>query len=84
MQIELSPEQEAIVYSQMDSGRYATPQDVLSSALKLLETFDSDFTNAHALIEEGLSDIEAGRIHDVDEVFDELFAELDEKIKSSK
>jgi antitoxin ParD1/3/4 len=84
MQIELSPEQEAIVHSRIDSGRYATPEDVLSSALQLLESFDSDFNNTHALIEEGHRDIEAGRVHDVDEVFDELLAELDEKINSSK
>lgn len=83
MRIELSPEQEAIVYSRLDSGRYATPEDVLSSALNLLESYDSDFTNTHALIEEGHRDIEAGRVHDVDQVFDELFAELDEKLRNA-
>jgi antitoxin ParD1/3/4 len=83
MTIELSPELEKLVEAEMQSGEYGSPSEVIAQALRFFGEFHQqtdwsavDIPNLDALLEEGQRDIKAGRVHDAEEVFDELFAEL--------
>ena len=70
----LDAKSQAFVDAQVASGRYGSTTEVLDDALRLLQARlhrQADLENDLAL---GLDDLEAGRIHDADEVFDELEA----------
>ncbi len=67
---------ENFVQQQLDSGRYNNASEVLRDALRLMETRERRLAVLDAKLARGLADIEAGRVHDADEVFDELEAEL--------
>jgi antitoxin ParD1/3/4 len=67
---------EAFVQTQLASGRYNNASEVLRDALRLMEDRDRRLTVLDVAIARGLTDAEAGRVHDLDEVFDELEAEL--------
>ena len=65
---------DAFVEGQLSSGRYADVSEVLRDALRLMEDREARLSSVDASIARGLGDIEAGRIHDADTVFDELEA----------
>jgi antitoxin ParD1/3/4 len=67
---------EDFVQAQLASGRYGNASEVLREALRLMEDRERRLAALDASIERGLADIKAGRVHDADEVFDELEAEL--------
>ncbi len=73
----LGPHFEAFVKTQLASGRYGNASEVLRDALRLMEERENRLTALDAAIERGIADIEAGRVRDADEVFDELEAMLD-------
>lgn len=79
--IHLTPALDAFVDQFVAGGRYETPSEVMADALSLLEDREAALqaraAKLKAQIAEGLADIEAGRTHDIDEVF----AELDEIIE---
>ena len=68
---------ESFVRDQLASGRYSSASEVLRDALRLMEDREKRRLALHAALEEGLADAAAGRVHDADEVFDELEAEID-------
>jgi antitoxin ParD1/3/4 len=65
---------EAFIQAQLASGRYNDASEVVRDALRLLEQRERRLAAVDAAIERGLADIEAGRVHDADAVFDELEA----------
>jgi antitoxin ParD1/3/4 len=67
---------EAFVQGQLSSGRYKNASEVLRDALRLMEERERRLATLDASIARGLADIEAGRVHDADDVFNELEAEL--------
>jgi antitoxin ParD1/3/4 len=67
---------ETFIQEQLDSGRYEDASDVVRDALRLLEERERKLAELDAMLAVGLADIEAGRVHDADEVFDELDAEI--------
>jgi antitoxin ParD1/3/4 len=67
---------EDFVQGQLSSGRYKNASEVLRDALRLMEERERRFATLDASIARGIADIEAGRVHDADDVFDELQAEL--------
>jgi antitoxin ParD1/3/4 len=72
----LGPHFEDFVQAQLSSGRYKNASEVLRDALRLMEERERRLATLDAAIARGLADIEAGRVHDADDVFDELEAEL--------
>lgn len=78
--IHLMPDFEASLDRLVESGRYGGVNDVIMYAIAALDdreaVREARQTRFMAMIDEGLDDIEAGRTHDIDEVF----AELDEII----
>jgi len=67
---------EAFVQGQLSSGRYKNASEVLRDALRLMEERERRLAVLDSAIARGIADIEAGRVHDADDVFDELEAEL--------
>jgi antitoxin ParD1/3/4 len=65
---------EAFIQAQLASGRYADASEVVRDALRLMEQRERRLAAVDAALERGLADIEAGRVHDADAVFDELEA----------
>ena len=61
---------EDFVHSQISAGRYRTANKVVHTALSLLKANETAITALDAKLAEGLADIEAGRVHDADDVFD--------------
>ena len=67
---------EAFVQAQLASGRYKSADEVLRDALRLMEERERRRATLDAAIERGIADIKAGRVHDLDEMCDDLDAEL--------
>jgi antitoxin ParD1/3/4 len=63
---------EAFIQAQLASGRYNNASEVMRDALRLMEERERRLAAVDAALERGLADIEAGRVHDADTVFDEL------------
>ncbi len=68
---------EAFIQTQLASGRYGNASEVLRDALRLMEEREKRRASLDAAIAAGIADIEAGRVQDADEVFDELIARLE-------
>ena len=67
---------ESFVQGQIASGRYNNASEVLRDALRLMEERDRRMAALDASIDRGIADINAGRVHDLDQVCDALDAEL--------
>jgi antitoxin ParD1/3/4 len=65
---------EEFIQGQLASGRYNNASEVVRDALRLLEERERRLGALDAAIERGVADIQAGRTHDADAVFDELEA----------
>jgi antitoxin ParD1/3/4 len=65
---------EAFIQGQLASGRYNNASEVVRDALRLLEEKERRLALLDAAIERGLSDADAGRLHDAEDVFDALEA----------
>jgi antitoxin ParD1/3/4 len=67
---------EAFVQGQLASGRYNNASEVLRDALRLMEERERGAAALDAAIARGVADIEAGRVHEAQQVFDALDSEL--------
>jgi antitoxin ParD1/3/4 len=67
---------EAFVQAQLATSRYHDASDVLRDALRLMEERERRLADLDAAIARGIADSEAGRVHDLDEVLDEIDAGL--------
>lgn len=56
------------------SGRYRSRSEVLREGVRLVQERETRLEALDALLAEGLADVEAGRLHPAEEVFDELIA----------
>ncbi|HSU68576.1 MAG TPA: type II toxin-antitoxin system ParD family antitoxin [Tepidisphaeraceae bacterium] len=80
--VALSDELQRLIEDRMRQGGYASADDVIRAGLAMLEQQDRFEQWApgelDALLAVGVADIEAGRVHDSEEVFREI-AEMSEK-----
>jgi antitoxin ParD1/3/4 len=67
---------ETFVQTQLSTGRYTDADEVLRDALRLLEERERKLGAIDAAIEQGLADIAADHVQDLDEVCDELIATI--------
>jgi antitoxin ParD1/3/4 len=65
---------ESFVQAQLASGRYNNASEVLRDALRLMEDRERHLASLDAAIERGMTDIEAGGVHDAETVFSKLEA----------
>ncbi|WP_435008216.1 ribbon-helix-helix domain-containing protein [Tundrisphaera lichenicola] len=76
MNLRLPEGWESFVDSQIRSGRFATGEEVMGEALKLLEAHIRDEAETLEGIRKGLADVEAGRTQPLAEAFAEIRREL--------
>lgn len=85
MNVSLTPELESLVASKVESGRYTSASEVVREGIRLLqqrdEIYETKLAAMKSEIRKGLDDIEADRVYDGKEVFDEMTAMLDRKRK---
>jgi len=76
MNLALSPQVEKIITDHVKSGRFVSPEDVVTAAISSLDQPNSfgDFApgELNELLAVGDADIENGDVLGIDEVFDEL------------
>jgi antitoxin ParD1/3/4 len=77
----IPPDLHAFVDGLLSSGRYELESEIIREALELLkgQEYARERRRAEILtkIEEGIADVEAGRVYDAEEVFRELDAIID-------
>ena len=75
-QLNLGSDFEAKVDALVAQGRFASREDVVREGLRLIEERDAETERQRAdlwaKLDEGLADVEAGRLLDAEEVFDRL------------
>jgi antitoxin ParD1/3/4 len=67
---------EEFIQDQLHSGRYNNASEVVRDGLRLLEARERRLSALDAALAEGIADIEAGRVHDLQDVCAELEAEI--------
>jgi antitoxin ParD1/3/4 len=72
MNITLSPDQQAFVQSQIETGRYSSVEDLISEALVLLASRQQKLAELRQQIAVGTEQIRNGQVTDGEEVFDRL------------
>ena len=84
MYIQLKPEHEQFIQTQMASGRYENADDVIAKALKLLEEWEKGYQEweeeTRQKIAVGLAQVERGEVVDGSVVM----AQLTEKIRLAR
>ncbi len=72
MDVRLTEQWESFVTSQVQCGRFASGEEVMGEALKLLEARIRDEDEALDGIRRGLEDVEAGRTQPLAEAFADI------------
>jgi antitoxin ParD1/3/4 len=67
---------EAFLEAQLATGRYTDVSEILQDALRLMQDRERRLGALDEAIERGLADIAAENVRDLDEVCDELIAEI--------
>jgi antitoxin ParD1/3/4 len=70
LNVSLPPELEARVRQKVESGLYGSASEVIREALRLFEAYEdaraATFAALRADISQGMADIEAGRVREID------------------
>ncbi|MDZ8221694.1 MULTISPECIES: type II toxin-antitoxin system ParD family antitoxin [unclassified Nostoc] len=77
MYIQIKPELEQFIQAQLASGRFASADDVINEAFKLLQEREQRLEELRQKIAVGIEQIEAGQVTDGEAVF----ARFQEKIR---
>jgi antitoxin ParD1/3/4 len=81
---DLGEKLEAVVNDLVANGRYNSKSEVLREGVRLVQEREAALKKLWAEIDRGLEDIKAGRVHDAEEVFDELEARYQAMIDAEK
>ena len=79
MSADLGPRLESIVDELVTSGRYGSKSEVLREGVRLVHERESKLADLLASIDRGLADADAGRTRPLDEVAEELIAEIQKR-----
>ncbi|MGI0493901.1 ribbon-helix-helix domain-containing protein [Alkalinema pantanalense CENA528] len=72
MNITLRPEQQAFLQTQIESGAYVNPDDLINDAIALLAAKHQKLRELKQMIEIGTEQIQRGEVTDGEQVFDRL------------
>ncbi|MCW1839676.1 type II toxin-antitoxin system ParD family antitoxin [Prosthecomicrobium hirschii] len=72
LSVELGERLDAVVDALVQSGRYHSKSEVLREGVRLVQEREVKLKVLDAALEAGLQDIDAGRVHEADAVFDML------------
>ncbi|WP_421762320.1 type II toxin-antitoxin system ParD family antitoxin [Devosia sp.] len=75
---------EAVVNDLVKNGRYNSKSEVLREGVRLVQEREAALAKLWVVLDEGLDDIKAGRVRPLDEVFDELEAELHSAVDAAE
>ena len=75
---DLGKPREAFVEELVKSGRYGSKSEVLREGVRLVQEREAKARALDALLAPALADAEAGNTSDLEEVFDELLADIEE------
>jgi len=78
--VNLGEKLEAFIAEAVKNGRYGSRSEVLREGVRLVQEREAQWARFEAEIQKGLDDVEAGRVRDAEEVFDELDAYIEELI----
>ena len=81
---ELGEKLEAVVTDLVANGRYNSKSEVLREGVRLVQEREAALQKLWVEIDKGIASAEAGRVHDADEVFDELEARYQAMIDARK
>lgn len=80
MKITLKPDQEALIHSKLQSGKYQSVDDVIQAALDLLDEQDKAYEDwiieTRAKVDEGIASLEQGEGIDGETFVNQLLARL--------
>lgn len=65
---------EKVVIDLVENGRYNSKSEVLREGVRLVQEREARLRELDAMLAEGQADIDAGRVRDAEDVFDELLA----------
>jgi antitoxin ParD1/3/4 len=75
---------ERVVNDLVKNGRYNSKSEVLREGVRLVQEREAALATLWVALDEGLDDIKAGRVRPLDEVFDELEAELQTAVDAAE
>ena len=82
MSIRLTPEVEALIRQKVDSGHYASPDEVIQAAIRLLDERDQRLQHLRALLAVGSEQERRGELIDfTPELLDEIDREVEERFQ---
>jgi antitoxin ParD1/3/4 len=73
---------EKYVDTLVEKGRYNSKSEVIREGIRLVQERETRLAALYAEIELGIADVKAGRVHDAEDVYAELHALIDAKIKA--
>lgn len=79
----LGSDLEALVTELIESGRYASREDVLRQGVRLVGEQEKWLAKLDHRLAQGLDDVRAGRVEDADVVFERLIARYDARAAAS-
>jgi antitoxin ParD1/3/4 len=79
---DLGPVLEKFVETLVEKGRYNSKSEVIREGLRLVQEREARLTALHAAIQKGIDAANAGDVYDEEEVFEEIEALIDAKIKA--
>lgn len=74
LQVELSDDLDAAVHELVGQGRYKSAEEVVSAGVRLVQDQEQRRVELETKLMAGLADIEAGRVHNLEDVLRELDA----------
>ena len=81
---DLGEKLEAVVNDLVANGRYNSKSEVLREGVRLVQEREAALAKLWVELDAGLADIKAGRVHDAEDVFDELEARYQAMIDARK
>jgi antitoxin ParD1/3/4 len=79
---DLGPVLEKFVDTLVEKGRYNSKSEVIREGIRLVQERETRLAFLHAAIQEGIDAVKAGDVYTSEEVFAELEALIDSKMKA--
>ena len=78
MNLPLNPEEQELIRQKVESGLYSSPNEVISTALRLLDQYDHTLEELRKDVQEGVDQLDRGEYTEyTDETLHQFFAEIE-------
>jgi antitoxin ParD1/3/4 len=79
---DVGPQLEKYIESLVTKGRYNSKSEVIREGIRLVQEREARLAALHTAIQEGIDAVKAGNVYSSEEVFAELEALIDSKVKA--